>query len=160
MRLPLALAGAALAIVLFRSAGYSAYVVTSGSMAPLIDVGSLIVAEAVTPAAVRVGDVITFSLPDRVVTHRVIASDVRDGRVVFATRGDANDAADPWLARPDGDVGEVRAVVPFLGYAVAAVQAWWRLVALALLLWLAMDLVIEQARGHLARRPIPRTAGL
>jgi signal peptidase I len=129
-----------------RLLGYDAFVVTSGSMAPTIAVGSLIVVQAVPPVSIGVGDVVTYALPDRVVTHRVQQISQEDGRVAFVTRGDANDVTDPWLAEPQGTVGALRAVVPFAGFAVAAVQAWWRLIAAALLAWLLIESLAVRLR--------------
>jgi len=142
-----------------RLIGYSGYVVTSGSMAPAIAVGSLIVVEATRPETVRVDDVITYTLPDRVVTHRVRLILPTDGRVAFQTRGDANDAADPLLVEPDRDVGAVRVVIPFAGFVVAAAQAWWRVIALVLLAWVLVEVVAVRLRGRLGPHAMPHAAG-
>ena len=150
----------ATALVGMRFLGYGVYVVTSGSMEPGVAMGSLIVAQAVRPANIQPGDVITYALPDRVVTHRVESIAERDGRVVFVTRGDANPVADPWLAEPDGDVGAVRAAVPLLGFVVAGAQAWWRPLALALLAWLLFDTAATRARRAFARRAFAHGTGV
>ena len=137
-----------LAIGAARLLGYGAFVVTSGSMAPSIAVGSLTLVQGVPPASIVVGDVITYALPDRIVTHRVQNISEQDGRVAFVTRGDANNVVDPWLAEPQGDVGAVRAVVPFAGFVVAATQSWWRVIAAALLVWLLLETLAARLREH------------
>jgi signal peptidase len=147
-----------LAIGAARLAGYGAFVVTSGSMSPSIAVGSLTVVQAVRPETIGVGDVITYALPDRIVTHRVQAVSAEDGRVAFVTRGDANDVADPWLAEPQGEVGAVRAVLPYAGYAVAAIQSWWRVIAAALLVWLLLETLATRVRERRAPVPMQRPA--
>ena len=149
----------ATALVGMRFLGYGVYVVTSGSMEPAIPMGSLIVAQAVRPEDVQPGDVITYALPDRVVTHRVESISVQDGRVVFVTRGDANVVVDPWLVEPDGAVGDVHAALPVLGFAVAGAQAWWRPLALALLAWLLFDTVATRARRAFARGALAHGTG-
>jgi signal peptidase I len=145
-------AGVLIALVLLvgaaRLLGYSAFVVTSGSMSPSIAVGSLIVVQSARPESVSVGQVITYALPDRIVTHRVEAISEQDGRVAFVTRGDANDVVDPWLAEPQGDVGAVRAAVPLAGFIVAAIQSWWRIIAAALLVWLLLETLASRLRQH------------
>lgn len=153
------LAVLATALVGMRFLGYGVYVVTSGSMEPTIPMGSLIVAQAVRPENIQPGDVITYALPDRVVTHRVESIADRDGHVAFVTRGDANAAADPWLAAPDGDVGDVHASLPLVGFAVAGAQAWWRPLALALLAWLLFDTVTTRVRRVFARGALAHGAG-
>ena len=137
-----------LAIGAARLAGYGAFVVTSGSMSPSIAVGALTVVQSVRPETIGVGDVITYALPDRIVTHRVQAVSAEDGRIAFVTRGDANDVADPWLAEPQGEVGAVRAAIPFAGFLVVTIQSWWRVIAAALLVWLLLETLATRLREH------------
>src|SRR6266851_8226988 len=103
-------------LVAIRVLGFSAAVVTGGSMAPAIPMGALILIEPVGPASITVGDVITFTLPDRLITHRVIAIAHDDAGLQFVTKGDANDAADPVPIRAGAAVGAVRLSVPLAGY--------------------------------------------
>jgi len=153
-----ALAAIVVAIGVARGAGYGAFVVTSGSMAPSIPVGSLIVVQAELPESVSVGDVITYALPDRVVTHRVQGISEQDGHLAFVTRGDANDVDDPWLAEPQGDVGIVRTATPSAGFVVAAVQSWWRVIAAALLVWLLLETLAARLRERHPQAPMQRPA--
>ena len=81
--------------------GWERYAIVSGSMSGTYDQGSLVLAEVVSVADLKVGDVITYtpprgSGPDGLVTHRIasIGRDERGGRV-FRTKGDANPVADP-----------------------------------------------------------------
>jgi signal peptidase len=73
------------------------YVVLSGSMAPTIGVGDVILVDSVDPAAIDEGDIVTFRTEDaqRPTTHRVIGIDNQDGQPSFQTKGDANEDADP-----------------------------------------------------------------
>ena len=135
----LALATFAGVLVAIRILGFTAAVVTGGSMAPSIPMGALILIEPVGPASITVGDVITFTLPDRLITHRVIAITHDDAGLELVTKGDANDAADPVAIRAGAAIGEVRLSVPFLGYALAELQGWWRSVAAVILAGIALD---------------------
>lgn len=110
-----------------RTGAYRTLTVLSGSMTPAIARGSMVVVTPIAPADVSKGDVITFNAPidgSPVVTHRVDAI-VEPGAVpVVRTKGDANAAPDPWLARIDGEtVWKVSMVVPHAGRAVAAFRA-------------------------------------
>jgi len=147
----LALATFAGVLVAIRVLGFSAAVVTGGSMAPAIPMGALILIEPVVPASITVGDVITFTLPDRLITHRVIAITHDDAGLQLVTKGDANEAADPVAIRAGAAVGAVRLTVPLAGYALAELQSLWRFVAAAILLGIALD----AARRRIAR---PRLA--
>jgi len=117
-----------LAFVTMRASGLATYVVTGGSMEPQIHKGSLILVEPVSPGTVRVGDVITFQKYDQTTSHRVVSVAQTPAGRVFTTKGDANTAADPEPSLFAGQVGLVRATIPLAGYAVAGVQAYWRLV--------------------------------
>lgn len=131
-------------------AGYRVLTVLTGSMRPTASEGSLVVVRPVPLSAVRTGDVISYHSPvgdHSVVTHRVVAieGEGTDSPTVV-TKGDANDAPDPWRARLVGTTAwKVRAVVPHAGHVVRAFRspvlrtATLRLAPLALAgLWLAM----------------------
>ncbi|MDR1710627.1 MAG: signal peptidase I [Propionibacteriaceae bacterium] len=92
-----ALAVAAAAVPALR--GGQALTVLTGSMQPTFNPGDRIITEAVAPAEVQVGDIITY-LPNpddpELITHRVIGTRIgADGTVAFIMQGDANSAADP-----------------------------------------------------------------
>jgi signal peptidase len=122
-----ALAVAALCALLVLApalAGWERYAIVSGSMTGTYDRGSLVFAEVVSVASLRVGDVITYTPPsgDHLVTHRIAWID-RDeaGHRVFRTRGDANPVADPWTFRLDRPTqARVRFGVPYAGHALSA----------------------------------------
>src|SRR5438445_7469167 len=75
---------------------YQTYVVLSGSMEPTIHTGSVIVATAADPAALQVGDIVTFVRPgdEENVTHRIIEIKGSPQGRSFVTKGDASGAPD------------------------------------------------------------------
>lgn len=94
--------------------------IRSGSMAPAIGVGSLVVVVEQDPATMRVGDVVTIGLAGgTVLTHRIVEVVQQDDRLMFRLRGDANPAPDPVLITQDQLLGRVVIAVPFLGYVLA-----------------------------------------
>lgn len=120
-------AAVAAAILVPAALGYDRYVITTGSMSPAIEPGSLVIEERVPSESLRVGDVITYEPPPGrgpggLVTHR-IHSTGRDDRGVrtFRTKGDANAKPDTWLFVLDESTqARVALDVPFVGYVVAA----------------------------------------
>ena len=99
--------------------GFRPVVVYSGSMVPKLQIGSIAVERPVAASSVRVGDVITFSDPyvsGRLVTHRVVRILQSRHGVAYQTKGDANDARDPWTIRLPGRVGRVAFSIPGAGY--------------------------------------------
>lgn len=87
----LALTAAALAI------GARPLVVRTGSMAPGIPIGTVVLARPEAATRVRVGDVVAALHPDgRRILHRVRhVQPAGGGAVTLVLRGDANDADDP-----------------------------------------------------------------
>ena len=107
--------------------GYRTMTMLTGSMAPEIDPGDITV---VTPLAiddVTAGMVIAYHIPiddHRVVTHRIVSVERgEDGSVTVQTKGDANEAVDPWRATLQGDTAwQVQAVVPEVGHLIQALR--------------------------------------
>ena len=106
--------------------GYREYVVDGGSMGASLPRGSLAFDTAVPSAALKVGDVITYTPPlhQTRVTHRIAwIGRAGSGARAFRTKGDSNASADPWrftLRQPTQ--ARVAFHVPLLGYAVAALS--------------------------------------
>lgn len=114
---------AALTLLGLSIAGYRVQPVLSGSMEPVMPVGSAVVAKAVPAKTVRVGDVITFNHPRRKgarVTHRVVAVQLRGAVPYVRTKGDANRVPDDWNVGLPGTVGRKVGDVPRLGYVMNA----------------------------------------
>jgi signal peptidase len=106
---------------------YRTMTMLTGSMAPNIEPGDVVVSTPLDVQDVQVGMVITYHIPiddHRVVTHRVIEVDhTADGTVSVRTQGDANDAPDPWTAVLTGDTAyQMRAVVPEIGTVITALR--------------------------------------
>jgi signal peptidase len=108
--------------------GYRTLTMLTGSMAPMIEPGDVTVVTPIAVGDVTEGMVITYHQPigDRsLVTHRVVEVERgTDGVVSVRTKGDANEAVDPWTATLEGDTAyQVRAVVPELGHLIQALRA-------------------------------------
>ena len=97
--------------------GDASHVVLSGSMAPAISAGDVIVTTGVDAGEIEQGDVITFRAPGEQIptTHRVVDV-VDDGEyTAFHTKGDANEDPDPQPVPADEVLGEVILVIPYIG---------------------------------------------
>ena len=99
--------------------GFPTYTVLTGSMAPALPVGSLVLDETEAAAAVRPGQVITFPMPadpSDYVTHRVERVGAGPEGDYLVTRGDANSVSDAWRVPAAGQVGRVILDLPLAGY--------------------------------------------
>jgi signal peptidase len=109
-----------------RTGRFQVITVLTGSMAPNAPRGSLAIVEPKPLDQLRVGDVLTYAIPvedHHVVTHRVIELRRTAGATVVRTKGDANDAADPWVAElHDATVWTERVALPHVGQAVVALR--------------------------------------
>ena len=100
-----------------RLMGYQVYNVVSGSMAPEIPQGSIVLVKPAAPREILAGDVIAFGREGVVTTHRVV--EVHGDTLEFVTKGDANPDADfapvPFVSL----IGRVEHHVPMLGALIA-----------------------------------------
>lgn len=150
----------AVATHISRDGGYTAFghpvmTVLSGSMAPVIRTGDLIVDNPVTPAqasTLQPGQIVSVrEAPgsQSIITHRIVGVKVAHGIVSYVTKGDANNAPDA-TPRPASDVvGVFRFAVPRGGYVLTALH---RPLVLGLLLASPLLLLLAGQLFQVARR--------
>jgi signal peptidase I len=121
--------------------------VLSGSMEPALGTGDVSVVRSIAPLDARPGDIVTFrdpSDPERLITHRVRAMRAQGDKVVFVTRGDANNVSERWRVPASGEIGRVVYRIPELGWALMYARSKGLLVVLlgaALALLLVLELM-------------------
>lgn len=94
------------------------FVVLSGSMQPLLQVGSVVYAQR--QAAYALGDVISFTNDgNQTVTHRIVG--MKDNS--YITQGDANNSMDSGFISKNKVIGKVFFYVPYLGYAITQLKS-------------------------------------
>ena len=125
---------------------YRTYAVQTGSMEPVMPVGSMVVVTPVEASDLEVGDIITFTPPghgDELVTHRIVAKRSAGSAPVLLTKGDANDVRDSWQITARGTGWKVSSIVPHAGFVLSITTApLGRLVLLgAMILWLCAVLL-------------------
>ncbi|WP_336023156.1 signal peptidase I [Halobellus salinisoli] len=120
------------------------FVVLSGSMEPAMSPGDAIIVREASPEEIEERDIITYRTDsDTPTTHRVVDVVEQDGSVAYATKGDANEDADPGSIAHEQVIGEVLFVIPLLGYVVQFVNTtvgFAALVVLPLLLFTLSEL--------------------
>jgi signal peptidase len=139
--------GYAFAILLMVFAGLSftgnvkARIVLTGSMAPAINTGDVIVTMPITRKAPQIDDVIAYQAKRfngenvAVFSHRIIDGDIENG---FIVKGDANKSPDPQKPTAEDILGVVVFVIPFIGNLLTP-KALFLLLPCAFGLWLIMD---------------------
>jgi len=98
------------------------YVVSSGSMVPVLEVYDVLVVQGNHPFEdIKIGDIIVFDRPtgsDRVIVHRVAAI-IDDDPLTIRTKGDANPSSIPGTDFPITEkeyIGIVEYVIPQVGF--------------------------------------------
>lgn len=141
--------------------GSSVLAVTSGSMAPALQVGDAIVTTEVDPSTIDVGDVIIFRPNEEsavVVTHRVNAIAVgAHGDQVFVTAGDANRSPDREPVGSDDVLARQALRIPAAGRVVASLTKPSTPLLIALAAMFAhLSLAIAHAADRVTVRPSHR----
>ena len=100
---------------------YSAYVIVSGSMEPIIKIKDAVLIKRVDPDKIKKGDVVTYRSMDEMyygilITHRVIDIKEENGKKVFITKGDHNETPDRSSVDGGQIYGKVVMRIPKIGY--------------------------------------------
>lgn len=108
----------------FSFGGIRLLTVRSGSMAPQIKIGSLVLVKKET--SYQVGDIITFQNTNQKesTTHRIVQIDQEAGVNLYTTQGDANNGPDNDPVAERAILGKIVLSLPLLGYIVAFSRTW------------------------------------
>lgn len=144
-------------LLMVRFVGLSAYVVMGGGLEPSRPIGSLVLVAPVRSDAVRIGDVVTVTLPDRLLTDRVVAIEQDANGEVFTLRGDATASPEPVRVQPSPVVGKPWVAIPTLGYAVTYAEAYSPPIFIGLIIWILFGFAVRALAPHMsaARRRLP-----
>lgn len=98
--------------------GWQVLTEQTGSMAPVLLPGDVVVVRPVSPSSIRAGDVVTFPSPEgtgKLITHRVVSTIPAGNDVTVVTRGDANNDSERWTVKSDGRIGRAVYRLPAIG---------------------------------------------
>lgn len=87
--------------------------VLTDSMRPGIPAGSIIFTQSTLNYSE--GDIITFKQGNVTVTHRIVNSEIKNGKTIFKTKGDANNNVDGKPVDRNDIYGKELASIPFAG---------------------------------------------
>ena len=148
--------------VLAWHSGYRLYIVHTGSMAPTLRAGDVVL-DGPTSGAYGPGDIITFrhsSLSTDLVTHRI--TDIQSGKI--HTKGDANRTADVWDIPPTQVEGVFVKRLPRLGYLLVFLRqptGIASVITLGLAVWLLWGLLnpgtLQETPPESGQLPRPST---
>ena len=98
---------------------YYAIAVGSGSMAPSINKGDVVVIEKMGNSYdYRIGDVIAYRYDGVIVVHRLVNIDNVGEDYMYYSQGDANEFIDNYIIKKDDIIGKVNVRIPYIGYPI------------------------------------------
>lgn len=98
--------------------GYSAYIITTESMKPTLNVGDLIITKKVNEKYLKKDDIITFSKNFEIITHRIVIKNNEE----YITKGDNNISEDLFVLKSDEILGRKVFKIPYLGNIIGGVK--------------------------------------
>lgn len=99
---------------------YTIAVIGSGSMVPTLEVGDMIFFDKTYQnhlQRLKVGQILVFKIEDRILTHRIVKIDKKNGKYYLSTKGDRKgQAIDSWIVTNEDIIGIVKFKIPKIGY--------------------------------------------
>lgn len=74
--------------------GHKAYIITTNSMEPTINVGDIIIVSGIEKSNIKVDDIVTFEQEGKTITHRIVEVNKTDQGEKYVTKGDNNQVND------------------------------------------------------------------
>ena len=110
-----------LVIIILTSGIFKFYwlAVGSDSMRPSINRNDVVIIEKLTEEQLynlRENDIIAYEQDNRILIHRIVKVDVVNNRRIYNTKGDNNEAIDPYDVTHDQIKGIIRLRMPIIGY--------------------------------------------
>jgi len=129
--------------------GFSPLIVMSGSMAPAIYTGDVVVIREQAADSYKVGDVVTYLVKTTAYTHRIISEE----NGVFTLKGDNNNTADDTVTA-DRFEGKMIFRIPKIGVAIVFFKKPAGMAVLGLLLLLCVygGDFYQKARGKIQKK--------
>ena len=99
---------------------YQPIAVLSNSMLPTFARGDAVIMKKIDKKdlkKLKKGTILYYSKEGRLIVHRIVSvKHTDDGKVEATTKGDNNNANDPWVITEDDMIGTVSFMIPYIGY--------------------------------------------
>lgn len=99
---------------------YQPIAVLSNSMLPTFARGDAVIMKKIDKKdlkKLKKGTILYYSKEGRLIVHRIVSvKHTDDGNVEATTKGDNNNANDPWVITEDDMIGTVSFMIPYIGY--------------------------------------------
>ena len=120
--------------------GYRAYLIRSGSMEPTIHVQDAVIIKELDKY--QKDDIVAYIYDSHnIFVHRIIEEYTEDGKTMYLTKGDFNNAADDKLVAPSQIQGKVVGRIPNIGKAITYIQSNF-IILIAIIIALAAIIIV------------------
>lgn len=118
--------------------GFKIYTILTGSMEPEYNIGDLIIERPINQEDIKVGTVVTYKINERnTVTHRVVEIVEEDGKTLYRTQGDNNNAPDSDLVSFNQINGSIIFKINKVGKIVTEFTSGIGIVVVIMLIWIS-----------------------
>lgn len=128
--------------------------VLSNSMSPTFKVYDLIIDKKVPTEQLKKGDAITFKDGESIVTHRIVDIQNKDNKILFKTKGDANNVEDENLVPAENVVAKYFFRIPYMGLVITKIKGP---VGIAIVWIIFMYIVIKEVWSELKKNKLKAT---
>lgn len=127
--------------------GIKTFCIVSGSMEPQISVNDVVLIKEVEENEINKGDIISFTINGETITHRIVNIESKtDGKLVYTTKGDANNTEDQEQISFDNIEGKYIGKIPKIGKIILALKSKTTLGIVLIIL--AILYILEQRHNN------------
>ena len=95
--------------------GYRAYVITTNSMEPTINVGDIIIVSGIEKDKIKTDKIVTFEQNNQIITHRIVGIEETEKGSKYVTKGDNNLTKDTEEISYEQILGTIVLKIPRIG---------------------------------------------
>lgn len=114
---------AVLTLITFKTPllfNFKSFIVLTGSMQPLIPAGSIVYTQKVNNLSI--GDIISYEKVGVTITHRIFDIKRDNSKIVYLTKGDANNTLDSESITADKVIGKAQFHFPYVGKLLISIR--------------------------------------
>lgn len=131
--------------------GYKAFVISSGSMEPTLNIGDIVIIKETKQEQISKGNIITFRKDGYNITHRINDIIEKDGEKYYQTKGDKNTTNDADLVKYEEIEGVYVFKIDKIGSIITYAQNTTTIIIIICVIYLIYRISAEKDDRKIAR---------
>lgn len=131
--------------------GYKAFVISSGSMEPTLNIGDIVIIKETKQEQISKGNIITFRKDGYNITHRINDIIEKDGEKYYQTKGDKNTTTDMDLVKYEEIEGVYVFKIDKIGSIITYAQNTTTIIIIICVIYLIYRISAEKDDRKIAR---------